>query len=161
MDVFSRTFLPATSEAGLPIPVVSRHMPVLRRCVTTAETTVLVTRCHRPGQPIAGAFLLLLTNRSLVVSRESRLLHRPRLHLAAEVRSLGDVTWTPDPRLRSIELAATTVEGIRERFWIPVRDARRVWYIDALFSHVFRSRTVASRTVPRATPRLFSPAGAF
>lgn len=161
MDVFSRTFLPATSEAGLPIPVVSRHMPILRRCVSPADHTVLVARCYRPGQPVAGTFLLLLTNRSLVISRESRLLHRVRLHLAAEVQTLSHVTWTPDPRLRAVELAATTAEGVRERFWISVNDARRVWHLDALFSHAFRSRTVAPRTVPRATPRLVSPAGAI
>lgn len=161
MDVFSRTLLPATSEAGLPIPVVSRHMPVLRPCVTPGEATILVTRCHRPGQHLAGSLLLLLTNRSLVVTRESRFLHRVRLHLAADVRSLGDVTWTPDPRLRSMELNVTTSDGIRERFWFPVRDSRQVWRLDALFSHMFRSRTVAPGTVPRAKPRLFSPAGAF
>ena len=46
MDVFSRTFLPATSEAGLPITMVSRHMPLVRRCVTPDETAVLVRRCH-------------------------------------------------------------------------------------------------------------------
>jgi hypothetical protein len=161
MDVFSRTFLPASSQAGLPIPVVSRHMQVVRRCVTPAETAMLVARCYRPGQPMAGSFLLLLTNRSLVITRESRLLHRVQLHLAAEVRNLENVAWSPDPRLRSIELAMTTVDGLRERFWIPVRDARRVWHLDALLSHVFRSRNVASRTAPRAKPRLFSPAGAF
>jgi hypothetical protein len=160
MDVFSRTFLPATSEAGLPIPMVSRHMPMLRRCVDRRETTMLVARCHRPGQPVAGSLFLLLTNRTLVVTRESRLSRRVQLYLAAEVRALTHVTWNPDPRLRAVELAATTVDKVRERFWIPVGDARRAWQLDALFSHVFRSRTVAPRTVPRVTPRLVSPAGA-
>ncbi len=160
MDVFSRTFLPATSQAGLPIPVVSRHMPVLRPCVTPGETTVVATRCHRPGQPLAGFYLLLLTNRSLVVTRETRFLHRVRLHLAADLRFLEDVTWTSDPRMRSMELAVTTPDGIRERFWFPVFYTRRLWHLDALFSHVFRSRAVAG-TAPRAQPRLFSPAGAF
>lgn len=161
MDVFSRTFLPATSEARLPIPVVSRHMPLLRRCVAPSDHTVLVARCYRPGQPLAGSFLLLLTNHRLVITRESRLLHRVRLHLAAEVRTLSHLTWTPDPRMRAVELAATTADGVRERFWISVEDARQVWRLDALFSHAFRSRTVAPRTAARATPRLVSPAGAL
>lgn len=163
MDVFSRTFLPATSEAGLPIPVVSRHMPVLRRCVAPEETTVLVARCQRPGLPMAGAFLLLLTNRRLVVSRESRLLRRVQLHVAAELRDLAEVVWAPDDR-SGVELAATAPDGIRERFWIAARDPRRVRHIDALFSHAFRSRAVAAGTAPRFATRRdttrLSPAGA-
>lgn len=161
MDVFSRTFLPATSEARLPIPVVSRHMPILRRCVSPAEQTLLVARCHRPGgTAMVGSFLLLLTNRSLVLTYETRLLHRVRLHLATDVRGLHHVTWTPDPRLRTVELAASTAEGVRERFWISVTDTRRIWHLDALFSHAFRSRTVAPHTAPRVSPRLVSPASA-
>lgn len=138
MDVFSRTFLPATSDAGLSIPVVSRHMPILRRCVTREETTVLVARCHRPGAPMAGPFLLLLTNRRLVVTRESRLLHRVQLHLAHLLRDLDRVVWLPDERGGGIELAATAADGIRERFWIPLRDPLRVRHIDAMLSHAFR-----------------------
>lgn len=139
MDVFSRTFLPATAEAGLPIPLVSRHMPVLRRCVTTAESTVLVTICHRPGEPLAAAFLLLLTNRAMVVTRETRLLHRVQLHLMSELAAVRDPAWTPDPRLRSVELAATMPDGVRERFWIPVPDVRRVRHLDTLFHQAFRA----------------------
>ena len=45
MNVFSRTFLPAAAEAGVPIATVSRHMPIFRRCVDPDDTTVLVTRC--------------------------------------------------------------------------------------------------------------------
>lgn len=160
MDVFSRTFLPATSEAGLPIPVVSRHMPALRHCVSPDEQTVLVARCDRPGHPVPGSFLLLLTNRTLVVTRESRLLHRVRLHLAADLRSLDQVTWSADTRLRAVELAATTTDGVRERFWIRIRDPRRIRHLDAVLSHVFRSRTVALPVAPRRPPRLASPAGA-
>jgi hypothetical protein len=158
MDVFSRTFLPATAEAGLPIPVVSRHMPVLRRCVPPEETTLLATRCRRPGVPAGGGFLLLLTNRRLVVTHEGRLLHRVQLHLDALLKDLSEVGWTT--HLRSgIELAATAADGVRERFWIPVPDPRRVWHLDALFSHGFRSRTVATGTgpggpAPRAAFRL-------
>lgn len=140
MDVFTRTFLPATTEAGIPIPVVSRHMPVLRRCVAPDDTTLLAARCQRPGQPMGGTYLLLLTGRSLVISRESRLLRRVQLYLASPLRELTRVCWTPDLRLRAVELVATASDGIRERFWIPVRDPRRVAHVDALFSHAFRVR---------------------
>src|SRR5690242_12588500 len=61
MDVFSRTFLPAAAEAGVAIPTVSRHLPVVRRCVEPDETTVLVGRCLRPEAPLAGEFMLVLT----------------------------------------------------------------------------------------------------
>jgi hypothetical protein len=140
MDVFSRTFLPATSEAGLPIPVVSRHMPMLRRCVTPEETTVLVARCQRVGQPLAGAFLLLLTNRRLVVTKESRLLHRVQLHLASPLRELSHVVWVPEEHAGGLELAATAADGVRERFWLPLRDPLRVRHIDAMLSLTFRQR---------------------
>lgn len=139
MDEFSRTFLPATSAAELPIPVVSRHMLVLRHCVAPEETALLVARGQRPGLPMAGSFLLVLTNRSLVISRESRLLHRVRLHLAAPVRELSNVAWTRHDRT-GIELAATAADGIRERLWLPIRDLRRIRQVDALFTHAFGAR---------------------
>jgi hypothetical protein len=138
-------------------------MPVLRSRVTPEETTVVVAQCRLSGQPLAGArMVLLLTNRHLVVSRESRLLRRPRLHLASDVRDLTDVMWAADRRWCSIELAVTTRDGIRERFLIPARDARRVRRLDALFSNVFRYRTPPPPgTVPRASSRLASPIGAW
>jgi hypothetical protein len=151
MDVFSRTFLPASSEAGLPIPAVSRHMPVLRRCVACEETTLLVARALRPGTPVTAAFLLLLTSRSLVISRESRLLHRVQLHLAAGLRDLTHVAWTPHERA-GIELAVTASDGIRERLWLPIREVRRLRQVDALLSHAFRSRTVTPAALPVAPP---------
>jgi hypothetical protein len=152
MDVFSRTFLPATSEAGLPIPVVSRHMPVLRRCVAPEETTVLVSRALRPGGPSATTFLLLLTNRSVVISRESRLLHRVQLHLAAALRDLTQVVWTLHERA-GIELTAVAPDGVRERLWLPTREPRRLRQIDALFSHAFRSRDAPLTALPVASHR--------
>src|SRR3712207_4766681 len=95
MDVFSRTFLPAAAEAGVAIPTVSRHMPIFRRCVDSDDTTVLVTRCQRSERPLAGEYLLLLTYRRLVVTQETRVLHRLRLHLNANLRHLSNVTWNP------------------------------------------------------------------
>ena len=161
MDVFSRTFLPATSEAGLPIPLVSRHMPLVRRCVTPDEHTVLVARCHRPGQPLPVSLILLLTNRNLIITRESRLLHRVQLYLAAGTRTLRHVTWTSDRRSRAIELAATTPGGVRERFWIPIDDARNVQRLHAMFRYVFQpAGTMPPADSPVPPPRVASPAGA-
>src|SRR5687767_9234387 len=116
MDVFSRTFLPAAAEAGVAIPTVSRHMPVLRRCVEPDDATILVTRCVRPDRPLRGEFLMLLTYRRLVVTQETRVLHRLRLHLNAELRHLSNVTWNLDLRQSAVDVAATAVDGVRERF---------------------------------------------
>lgn len=143
MDVFSRTFLPAAAEAGIPIHITSRHIPVLRRCVEPDDGAVLVARCLRPDRPLQGEFLLVLTNRRLVVTQESRMLRRLRLHLNTDLRHLNNVTWSPDPRLAAVELAATAVDGVRERFWIRVGHPKRVWHVDALLSYVFRPRTAA------------------
>jgi hypothetical protein len=140
MDVFSRTFLPAAAEAGVPIATVSRHMPVLRRCVDPDDTAVLVTRCLRPERPIAGEFMLLLTYRRLVVTQESRVFHRLRLHLNANLRHLSDVTWNPDLRQSMVEVAATAVDGIRERFMMRLGEPEQVWRFDELLTHVFRDR---------------------
>ncbi|BCJ65606.1 hypothetical protein [Polymorphospora rubra] len=167
MDVFSRTFLPAAAEAGVAIPTVSRHMPVFRRCVEADDATVLVSRCVRVDRPLQGEFLMLLTYRRLVVTQETRLLHRLRLHLNTELRHLSNVTWNPDPRTSAIEVAATAVDGVRERFAIPVSQPKQVWHVDALLTHLFRPRITADRGetrkglagAPRA-PKL-SPAVAF
>ena len=87
------------------------------------------------------------------------MLHRLRLHLNSEIGHLGNVTWNPDPRLSAVELAATAVDGVRERFWIRVGHAKQVWHLDALLSHVFKPRAqrplVAAEAVPAtvgATP---------
>lgn len=146
MDVFSRTFLPASDEAGMPMPSISRHMAIFRRCVEPSDATVLVTRANRPDQPLGNKFVLLLTYRRLVITQESRFLKRMRLHLNTELRHLANITWHPDPRLSAIELAATAIDGIRERFWIHAGHPKQVWHLDALFSHIFRPRTTPQRT---------------
>jgi hypothetical protein len=140
MDVFSRTFLPAAAEAGVPISIVSRHMPVFRRCVEPDDPTVLVTRCVSPEHPMAGEFMLLLTDRRLVVTQETRVLHRLRLHLNANLRHLSDVTWNPDLRQSAVEVAATAVDGVRERFRMRLGEPEQVWRLDELLKHVFRDR---------------------
>ncbi|MFC8845737.1 MULTISPECIES: hypothetical protein [unclassified Micromonospora] len=144
MDVFSRTFLPAAAETGLAVQAVSRHVPVFRRCVGAGDATVLVARCGRPDR-VAGEYLLLLTHRRLVITRQSRVLHRLRLHLNAELCELSDVTWSADPRRPAVELAATAIDGVRERFVIRVQHPRQVWQLDALLHHAFRARLRTSR----------------
>jgi len=140
MDVFSRTFLPAAAEAGVPIATVSRHMPILRRCVEPDDSAVLVTRCANPDRPMAGDFMLLLTYRRLVVTQETRVLHRLRLHLNANLRHLSDVTWNPDLRQSAVEVAATAVDGVRERFRMRLAEPEQVCHFDDLLKHVFLER---------------------
>ena len=140
MDVFSRTFLPAAAEAGVAIPTVSRHMPIFRRCVEPDDSTILVTRCSQPDAPMAGDFLMLLTYRRLVVTQETRVLHRLRLHLNANLRHLSNVTWSPDVRESTVEMCATAVDGVRERFKMRLSAPEQVWHFDALFKHVFSER---------------------
>ncbi|AGZ46724.1 hypothetical protein [Actinoplanes friuliensis] len=145
MDVFSRTFLPAAAEAGVAIPTVSRHMPIFRRCVEPDDATVLVTRCVSPDRPLAGDFLLLLTYRRLVITQETRVLHRLRLHLNANLRHLSNVTWNPDLRTSALDVAATAVDGVRERFRMRLAEPEQVWHFDALLKHVFRERRTSTQ----------------
>jgi hypothetical protein len=140
MDVFSRTFLPAAADAGVAIPTVSRHMPIFRRCVEPDDPAILVTRCTRPDAPMTGDFLMVLTYRRLVVTRETRVLHRLQLHLNANLRHLSNVTWSPDVRDTAVEMCATAVDGVRERFKMRLGDAEQVWHFDALLKHVFSER---------------------
>ncbi|MBY8873709.1 hypothetical protein K7640_17895 [Micromonospora sp. PLK6-60] len=145
MDVFSRTFLPAAAETGLAAQTVTRHMPIFRRCVGSGDAPVLVTRCSRPEHPVSADYLLLLTHRRLVVTRQTRLLHRLQLHLNTELRELSNVTWSPDPRLHAVELAATAIDGVRERFLIRTANPKQVWQLDELLHHAFRTRLRSPR----------------
>ena len=150
MDVFSRTFLPAAAEAGVPIPTVSRHMPIFRRCVDPDDTTVLVSRCYRPDAPLSGDFLLLLTHRRMVVIQETKVLHRLRLHLNANLRHLSNVSWNPDVSRSAIEVAATAVDGVRERFRLRLSEPEAVLRSDSLLQQVFRSPRPAVALAQRA-----------
>jgi hypothetical protein len=114
MDLFARTFLPAATDAGLDMPAISRHLPVFRRCLG-ADAVLLVTRCTRQDRPLAE-YVLALTRHRLVILHESRVVHRVRLHLDAPLHELADVTWAADPTGTVLELSATAIDGIRERF---------------------------------------------
>ncbi|GGK32625.1 hypothetical protein GCM10010124_26720 [Pilimelia terevasa] len=148
MNVFSRTFLPAAREAGLAVSTVSRHLPVLRQCVGPGDAVSLVARCFRPERPQREDFLLLLTRRRLVVTRQGWPLSRLRLHLNAELRHLRHVSWTADPRNGVIELAATAVDGVRERFCTRVPQPHQLWRLDDLFTQVFRGEAAAAARRP-------------
>jgi hypothetical protein len=143
MDVFSRTFLPAAAEAGVAIPTVSRHMPIFRRCIDPDDTTVLVSRCYRPDAPMAGEFMMLLTYRRLVVTQETKVFHRLRLHLNANLRHLSNVSWSPDLGRSVLEVAATAVDGVRERFRLRLGEPEAVWRSDTLLQQVFRAPRTA------------------
>ncbi|GAA0451865.1 hypothetical protein Ade02nite_76930 [Paractinoplanes deccanensis] len=144
MDVFSRTFLPAAAEAGVAIPTVSRHMPIFRRCIEPDEKTVLVGRCLRPDAPLAGEFMLVLTYRRLVVTQETKVLHRLRLHLNANLRHLSNVSWRPDPARSTVDVTATAVDGVRERFRMRLATPKAVAHSDKLLQNVFGSRALAA-----------------
>ncbi|GGK10881.1 hypothetical protein GCM10010123_46030 [Pilimelia anulata] len=148
MNVFSRTFLPAAHEAGLPVSTISRHLPVLRQCVAATDAVSLVARCSRPDRPQREDFLLLLTRRRLVVTRQGWPLQRLRLHLNAELRHLRHVSWAADPRECAIELAATAVDGVRERFRARVPGPQQLWRLDDLFTRVFRGDAAAAARRP-------------
>ncbi|SNY58328.1 hypothetical protein [Paractinoplanes atraurantiacus] len=144
MDVFSRTFLPAAAEAGVAIPTVSRHMPIFRRCIEPDEKTVLVSRCLRPDAPMAGEFMLVLTYRRLVVTQETKVLHRLKLHLNTNLRHLSNVSWQPEPQRSTVDVTATAVDGVRERFRMRLSSPKAVIHFDKLLQNVFRPRAIAA-----------------
>jgi hypothetical protein len=111
----------------------------------------MVTRCHRLDRPLSGDHLMLLTRDRLVVTTETRLLHRPRLHLDAAVSELRNVVWEPDVRLTSVELTLTAPDGLRERFLIRVRKPGSVWHLEAAFGYVFRPAGVGMRKLSVTT----------
>lgn len=148
MNVFSRTFLPAARDAGLAVSTISRHLPVLRQCVNPSDAVALVTRCFRPERPQRDDFLLLLTRRRLVVTRQSWPLGRLHLHLNTELRHLRDVNWTADPRTCVVALAATAVDGVRERFASRVPHPHDLWRVDDLFTRLFRGDDAAAARRP-------------
>jgi hypothetical protein len=122
MDVLNRTFN-------------ENHMTVLSRCVDPHDEPVLV------GRWAEG--YLLLTHRRLVVTRQSRLLHRMRLHLNADVRHLSNVHLTVEDRGRTLAVNLTAMDGVRERFCLKL-PADRVRRAEELFRTVLTDRTEAA-----------------
>lgn len=106
----------AAKRSGADAATVCRQLPTLRSCMSKDDEPVLLARATRPGD--RASYLVLLTTRRLVVTRETRLLRRLHLHLNADPRHMADVIWTPEPLQGAIALSATAVDGVREHFWI-------------------------------------------
>nr|WP_229068132.1 hypothetical protein [Actinoplanes sp. DH11] len=123
-------------------------MTVFRSCVDQDDPAVLVVRCARPGAPLSGDYHLLLTQRRLVVTQETRALHRVRLHLNANLRHLSNVTWRLEGSKPGIELAATAVDGVRERFRLRLGDTAAVWRVEDLLRQVFHGRRAEPAPAP-------------
>ena len=143
MDVFASTFHPA-AEATAALPIANRHLPIFRSCVDPDDPAVLVARCVRPGAPLSGDWLLLLTRRRLVVTQETRPLHRLRLHLNANLRLLSNVTWRLDLSKPGIELAVTAMDGVRERFRMRLGDSATAWRVEELLRDGLLPKPVAA-----------------
>jgi hypothetical protein len=139
MDLFARTFLPAAADAGLSMPAISRHIVIFRRCVGAANPVLSVVRCVRADRPLAGPHVLVLSPQRLVVTHESRVVHRIRLHLDAALAELSAISWTADPRRGALELVATGLDGVRERFWIQARHPGSAAVLENTFVYVFRT----------------------
>jgi hypothetical protein len=163
MDPFDRTFLPAAAEAGLPMASITRQIPIFRRCVGLGQTVLLVTRCTRLDRLFSADHLMLLTRERLVITSESRLLRRVRLHLDVDVNELRNVAWEADGRLASIELSATAASAGRQRFRIKARRPGNVWHLDAVLGYVFRpSGTRRFQSVSSVAPTPWmNPVGAY
>jgi hypothetical protein len=119
-----------------------RHMSIFSRCLGKRDTPVLVARCGPvEEQPRRGrrrpGHVLMLTHRRMVITTESRVLRRLRLHLNCELRDLVDVTWTTEPARGGVRLAATAVDGVRERLWLDAGDADGVDRLDSALRSVF------------------------
>jgi hypothetical protein len=138
VDQFERTFLPISAKAGIEISQVSRHITLLRRCIAPTDSAVVVARCTQVDHPLRGEHLMVATQRQLVITNDSPILHRLRLHLNTPLSELSDVQWLLIPRLTAIEFAATVSDGVRERFLIKVMRPREVSRLEASFVELFR-----------------------
>jgi hypothetical protein len=70
--------------------------------------------------------------------------HRLRLHLNANLRHLSNVSWSNDLARSAVDVAATAVDGVRERFRLRLADPDAVWHLDSLLEHVFRTPRAAA-----------------
>lgn len=164
MEVFARTFLAAATHAGLAPPAIDRHFPLYRRCLGGTDPLLVVSRCLRPDRPWAGEHLLALTRRRLVVTQESRVLRRIRLHLDAPVTELSDAWWRADPGQATAEFAVTGADGVRARFRLRAWHPRAPWHLDAAFAAAFGPLAAPPAASPAvfpapAPPRLAAPRG--
>lgn len=171
MDLFSRSMLASSAEAGLTTTALSRHVPLLRRNIRAGDQVSLLSRCVGSDGLGSGDHVLMLTGERLVVTRQSRLLGRVRLCLDAPVAAIANLRWSADPAGPGVELNFTVLEGPgateprRWHFWLPASHAKRVWRVDALLARAFRrpkatARPAGKPRAQRANP-LLSPSGVF
>jgi len=120
-------------------PAAARHNSVFSRCLGHRDTPVLVAHCRQAGTRSRRrrGHVLMLTRRRLVITTQSHLLRRPRLHLNCDLRDLADVSWTAEPELGGVRLAATAVDGVREHLWLDAGDAEGVRQVDGTLRSVF------------------------
>lgn len=144
MDLFSRTMLASSAEAGLTETTLSRHVPLLRRNARASDRVALLTGCVGSDGLASGEGMLMLTGDRIVVTRQSRLLGRVRVCLDAPVAAVEKLRWSADPSGPGVELNFTALEGPgsesphRWHFWLPASHAKRVWHMDALLARAFR-----------------------
>jgi hypothetical protein len=70
------------------------------------------------------------------------------------LRHLNNVSWSPDLERSAMDISATAVDGVRERFRMRLGEPEAVWHFDALLQHVFRNpRGKAATTVPKPQRR--------
>lgn len=117
MDKFGLSLLPAAAQAGLDTITVSRHVPLFRRAVGRHDTTLIVAPCTEPHRFIRGDLVLLLTRRRLVITRQTRPLHRVRGYVSAELAHLSEVDWEPKPRIGMVDFRFTA-DGRAHHTWV-------------------------------------------
>ncbi len=166
MDLFSRTMLACSAEAGLTSTSLSRHVSLLRRNIRSADQVALLSRCVGSDGLGSGDHILMLTGERMVVTRQSRLLGRVRLCLDAPVAAIENLRWSADPAGPGVELNFTVLEGPgatephRWHFWLPATHAKRVWRVDALLARAFRRPKAdagpATDAVRPANPLVFA-----
>jgi hypothetical protein len=140
-DAFSRTFMPAATAAQIPAATANRHAEVLRRCAGTRDRVSVVAPCFSSDRPLGRgrpSHLLMVTSRRLVVTGQSPLLRRLKLHLNADLEQLADVTWTVEPGENAVQLALTAMDGVREHFWIRLANSDQLRRLNETLTLVFR-----------------------
>ncbi|SDE47178.1 hypothetical protein SAMN05216270_12335 [Glycomyces harbinensis] len=160
MDLFSRTMLACSAEAGLTTTALSRHVPILRRNIGSGDQVSLLSRCVGSDGLGSGDYVLMLTGERMVVTRQSRLLGRVRLCLDAPVPAIENLRWSADPAGPGVELNFTVLEGPgaaephRWHFWLPATHAKRVWRVDALLARAFRRPKASARPANARRPEM-------
>ncbi|WP_025273045.1 hypothetical protein [Haloglycomyces albus] len=149
MDIFSRTMLAASAEAGIVSSQLTRHLPYLRLNVSPQDRVILVTQLIGSGGYASGEHILMLTGRRLVITRQSRLLNRVRAVLDAPVNEIESMRWSAIPNRPGVELSFVA-GGEHFHFWLPTSHPKRMWRIDAHLALVFRRPGVECIPLPKS-----------